>query len=127
MPYEYKVYHEHRLIHERGVGTVTDDDFLRSFAEPPTDPDIDLSYDVVSDYRHCDSEITIDGIRRAADLYALHYADLPLGKWAVISPDERGRLRAHFFACFADNPNIRCFREIREALTWLDLPDILIE
>ena len=127
MPYEYQVFSEHRLIYERAVGTVTDADFIKSFTAPSSDSELDLEFDVISDYRGCRNEISIEAVKHAAEIYATYFSGLSLGKWAVIPTDHRGRLRVRFFSYFVESPRICCCASIREALVCLDLPEDLID
>jgi hypothetical protein len=110
---------ERRLIHTRGIGTLTFDDLRRIRTQLVADPTFDATYDQLIDLRETTSiNVTGDQFR---ELAASTVARGPVRRAIIAdSPIQFGLARMFETCCEMNGQIVAVFRSYDEALVWLD-------
>jgi hypothetical protein len=130
MPIMYHVYTEHNLIVLEHMGRIPDDEFLEFYKELYESNASIASMNHLVDLRKADSSPrSSDVLHQLADFMQSSFEGLTTGpKVAVVASKDLSFGLARMYEAFADIIpwNFIVFRDIDEALTWLDLPQDFI-
>ncbi len=126
MPIVYSIIKEHRLIVSVHVGTVPDDEFLRSYKRLFQDPAFDESYNMLVDLRQATSgERSTTALRSLSSAVEQRYRNVELApKTAIIAPTDISYGLGRMYQSFVDAVpgEVVIFRAADAALAWLDAP-----
>lgn len=122
----YRIIKEHRLIVSVHVGTVPDDEFLRSYKQLFEDAAFDENYNLLVDLRRTTSgERSTAALRSlSADVEQQYRSAEPAPKTAVIAPTDISFGLGRMYQSFVDTVpgEVVIFRAADAALAWLGVP-----
>ena len=123
MPVNHTIDIEARLVRIVGSGVVTDDEMVRCVADLRADPALEPNMNTLSDMRDIDVAFTSEGVsrlvtvmRNSADRRVAARAAIVVNSEVAFGMGRMFELRAEQ----ADELSIRIFRDMAEALEWLD-------
>ena len=124
MPYLYHLDPTSRVVFQFAVGPIDDLRLLDEIERACLPSDIGR-LDVLCDYRHGNtSRVTLEGIRRGAELLSTRPKPAPAIRWAVIATDPATLEFARQLDEWITDPSLECrgFATADEARSWLGLP-----
>jgi hypothetical protein len=122
---------DEKLVILGHVGSVSDDEFLSSYREFFNDARYDRSFNVLVDLRRADSSARgPEALRDFAGFVGRQFADTKTEpKVAVVAPQDISFGLARMYEAFSDTVPLefKVFRGAEAALSWLGLPENLVD
>ncbi len=132
MPIRYRILKEHRLVHAVSAGKVTVDDLVRHMDELAADPDYVRPMKKLVDYRRGPAvALDNEGVLTVSIAKSRHRSTFAGERCAFVTPRDVdfGMSRAHAARMDETGVEIAVFRDLVEALQWLevDLPAAMLD